>query len=71
MNVTQIFDNLRNAFIENFEKTDSDAWERYSAAAGMAGNTIEDDSFESVFRRADKEMYADKKKFKEEYGTYR
>ena len=24
-----------------------------------------------VFRRADKEMYADKKKFQEEYGTYR
>ena len=70
-NRIQIFENLRKDFIENYEKTEADAWERYSAAAGMAEKFPEDNSFESVFRRADEEMYADKKKFKEAYGTYR
>ncbi len=49
----------------------SEPWLRYSASVGMAEHAADDNTFELVFKRADQDMYADKKCFKEQYGSYR
>lgn len=69
-NRIQNTENLRAAFRESYENLKADAWERCSAAVGMAENAFDDNSFELVFKRADKAMYEDKRKFKETYGSY-
>ena len=62
---------LENAFAESFGKTDCDPWFRYSASVGMSENTEDDTDFESVFKRADQDMYEAKKEFKKKHGSYR
>ena len=62
---------LRTAFEQAFTKTDQDPWLRYSAAVGMAEHASDDNSFELVFKRADKAMYEEKKLFKALHGSYR
>ena len=46
-------------------------YQRYSAAVGLAVFKPDDITFEYVFRRADKAMYADKMSFKNKNGSYR
>ena len=62
---------LRSEFERSFEQQDTDPWLRCSAAVGMAEHAFDDNSFELVFKRADKAMYEDKKQFKEKYGITR
>lgn len=62
---------LRSEFERSFEQQDTDPWLRCSAAVGMAEHAFDDNSFELVFKRADKAMYEDKKQFKEKYGIIR
>ncbi|MCR5543394.1 MAG: GGDEF domain-containing protein [Eubacterium sp.] len=59
---------LKEAFIVSYKQSVADPWRRYSAALGMAENTAGDNAVEAVFKRADKEMYEDKAKFKKEFG---
>ena len=61
-------DQLKADYEESSEKTDTSPWLRYSAAVGMAEYTPHDYSAEFVFRRADKAMYENKTKFKENHG---
>ena len=46
-------------------------WEKYSASVGMAELSSDDLTVDFVFKRADKAMYEEKKKYKEIYGSYR
>ena len=62
---------LRSEFERTFVQQDTDPWLRYSAAVGMAEHASDDNSFELVFKRADKAMYEDKKQFKSKYGITR
>ena len=62
---------LRNAYEVCYGKTDSNPWERYSAAVGMAEHATDDNSYELVFKRADALMYEEKKVFKEKCGSDR
>ena len=57
---------LRDTFERTFNDEDVDPWFRYSASVGMAINDLEDDSFDSVFKRADNLMYEEKMRFKKE-----
>ena len=50
---------------EKFEKADGEPWERYSAAAGMALRNA-DEVVDEVLRRADEEMYAEKRRMRAE-----
>ena len=59
---------LKEDFIVSYKQSVADPWRRYSAALGMAENTAGDNAVEAVFKRADKEMYEDKAKFKKEFG---
>lgn len=43
-------------------------WEKFSAASGMAEFASNDNSYEMVFKRADKAMYAEKQEFKKIHG---
>lgn len=56
---------LKIAFKNSFETTDNDPWTRYSASIGISDCTNEDIQVEQIFKRADKEMYENKRKFKE------
>ena len=71
INRVQLSETLRSAYMESFERTDLDPWQRYSAAVGLAGNASDDNTYELVFKRADKAMYDQKKLFKEKFGSYR
>ena len=62
---------LTSRFFDSYSDEDKDPWNRYSAAVGMAEYTQDDDSFDAVFKRADKAMYEDKMQFKDKYGTVR
>ena len=62
---------LRASYIRTFENKDAEPWLRYSAAVGLAEYSDGDNTFEPVFRRADKAMYDEKKLFKERHGSYR
>lgn len=48
-----------------------DPWQRYSASVGISEYTADDISLESVFKRADQDMYENKKAYKQLYGSYR
>lgn len=59
---------LRTAFETSYNRNERDPWHRYSAAFGMAEHAFDDITFDLVFKRADKAMYEEKKRFKEEHG---
>ena len=59
---------LHDTFEQSYDQTDVDPWLRYSAAYGMAEFSPEDNNVESVYERADKEMYKEKARFKESLG---
>lgn len=61
----------KERFMETFQQTDVQVWERYSASVGMAEYTAGDESVEQVFKRADAAMYDFKSEFKKKYGSYR
>lgn len=60
---------LRNAFEISYGMDDHDPWNRYSAASGMAEYASDDNTVELVFKRADKNMYDEKARFKEAHGS--
>ena len=70
-NRLQITQKLNDSFSETFSQNKRKPWLRYSASIGMAELMSGDSSIEIVFRRADKAMYEEKRKFKELYGSYR
>ena len=61
-------DNLRNLFEQSYHQEDKDPWLRLSAAVGIADYEKEDYMVEATFKRADKNMYDEKMKFKKENG---
>lgn len=64
-NRNDLFSTLTRLFHEAHQNMSSEPWERYSAAAGMANYTKdENETVESVFRRADRMMYINKKYIK-------
>lgn len=67
----QLVGTLRGIFEEYCEREELDPWDRYSASVGMADHICGENTFELVFKRADLEMYREKKKFKEKHGSYR
>lgn len=66
-----IFEKLHEDFRASYLREEKEAWQRYSAALGMAELSSDDSTVDLIFRRADKAMYADKTKFKKEFGSYR
>ena len=58
----------RDTFKESYENDKLDPWLRYSAASGMAEYASDDNTFELVFKRADKQMYENKSEFKRSQG---
>ena len=67
----QNVDSLREVFEKCSNDATLDPWLRYSAAVGLAEYASDDNSYDLVFKRADKAMYDDKKSFKKEHGSYR
>lgn len=59
---------LKKKFENTYNNDDADPWLKYSAAVGMAVRMPEDTDMEQVFRRADKNMYEEKLRFKDMYG---
>lgn len=59
---------LKSKYEEAYEQKDVPPWEQYTAAVGMAEIAADDNTLEFAFKRADKEMYKDKARFKEKYG---
>ena len=59
---------MHNSFDRSYKRTDTDPWLRYSAAFGMAELSSDDRTIESVYERADKEMYRQKAEFKKSLG---
>ena len=59
---------MHDSFEESYKRTDVDPWLRYSVAYGMAEFSEGDNSVESVYERADKEMYIEKTEFKKSLG---
>jgi len=59
---------LRTSFDQSYHRDDVEPWLRYSASVGMAEYASEDATVELVFRRADKYMYEEKMKFKQQNG---
>ena len=66
----ELFKQIKEKFRTIWEEKKDDPVHRYSAALGMADSTICDSTRETI-KTADDAMYADKKKFKEENGSYR
>ena len=62
---------IRAEFSKCYSNTSMPLYQRYSAAVGLAVFKPDDITFEYVFRRADKAMYADKMSFKNKNGSYR
>ena len=67
----QNLQDLRDSFDDAMENAEEDPWLRYSASVGMAEHGSDDNSFELVFKRADRAMYEEKKLFKALHGSYR
>ncbi|MBR4554230.1 MAG: diguanylate cyclase [Ruminococcus sp.] len=67
----QTVHDLHTAFEDACERTELEPWLRCSAAVGISELCSDDNSFELVFRRADKAMYDEKKLFKALHGSYR
>lgn len=66
-----LVEKLKENFERSYNQTDKDPWFRYSAAVGLAENTAEDTTLDSVLKRADQAMYDDKARFKSRYGEER
>ena len=66
-----LFIKLSEAFDQAYSMEDADAWERYSASFGTADLKPSDSSLDQVLKRADQQMYEEKKAFKEKHGSYR
>ncbi|MBR5421698.1 MAG: GGDEF domain-containing protein [Lachnospiraceae bacterium] len=66
-----LVEKLKEDYAQSYQQKEQDPWLRFSAAVGMAENASDDVTAEFVFKRADKAMYADKERFKQEYGSYR
>lgn len=64
-------DELKKLYQEASARGDAKPWERFSAAVGMAEQASDDWTVDMVFRRADKAMYADKKRIKEGHESCR
>lgn len=62
---------LRKSYKTAMDNTAAQPWERYSAAVGMAELASDDGTVDLVFKRADNAMYKDKKRIKEQIGSYR
>ena len=61
----ELFRQLEEHFARSAEDEAREPWQRYSAAAGMAEyEPGRDDSVDKVFRRADRQMYENKKQMK-------
>ena len=66
------FEQLLTAFLATYQQPEKEAWERYSASAGMSEFVPgEDKTVDQVLKRADDAMYEYKMKFKQKYGSYR
>ncbi|SFC25816.1 sensor domain-containing diguanylate cyclase [Ruminococcus albus] len=70
-NRQSLVEGLKASLNKSYENEDPDPWLRYSAAVGIADYASDDNTFELVFKRADQAMYEDKKRFKEQHGSYR
>ena len=66
-----LFIKLSEAFDQAYSMEDADAWKRYSASFGTADLKPSDSSLDQVLKRADQQMYEEKKAFKEKHGSYR
>lgn len=64
----EIVEQLKKDFETSYNRNDSETWEKYSAAVGIAEHASDDSTVELVFRRADARMYKDKEEFKKKYG---
>lgn len=62
---------IKAEFSKCYSDIQKPLYQRYSVAVGLAVCMPEDATFEYVFRRADKAMYADKMVFKKKNGSYR
>ncbi len=60
-NRVQHIRNLREAYARTAAGQSSAAWQNFSAAVGSSACRAGDRSFEEVFKRADSDMYSDKK----------
>jgi len=66
-----LYNQLKGLFTQSFLSENNKPWEKLSASVGMAENSLDDNSAELVFKRADRAMYEEKTKFREKYGSYR
>ncbi|MBQ3841410.1 MAG: GGDEF domain-containing protein [Ruminiclostridium sp.] len=62
---------IKAAFEKSRSNPHTKPWYRYSASVGLAECASDDNCYELVFKRADNEMYKEKKAFKETNGSYR
>ena len=63
--INELIDSLQKKMEELQNNKDLEAWERLSAAIGLAiYDSNLDDDMDSVFKRADKAMYENKKAMK-------
>ncbi|MBR6093988.1 MAG: GGDEF domain-containing protein [Lachnospiraceae bacterium] len=60
---------LKDSFETSGNDTNAEPWLRYSASAGMAEYSPEDEKVESVLARADKRMYEEKTGYKKSSGN--
>jgi diguanylate cyclase (GGDEF)-like protein len=70
-NRREILQQLQKSFEESSKAKNVEPWQRYSAAVGMAERASDDKTVDFVMKRADKAMYEDKQRYKEEHGSYR
>ncbi|MBR3107230.1 MAG: hypothetical protein IKH30_08620 [Clostridia bacterium] len=66
-----LVETLKQRYEDCLKNDQAEPWEQYSAAVGMAELASDDRTVDLVFRRADKAMYYDKKRIKEQLGSYR
>ncbi len=68
--IEKLSEEFREAIDKIYENESLKPWERISAAMGYAlFDPVKDDDASDVFRRADEDMYAKKRKMKEEEGV--
>lgn len=66
-----LVEKLKEEYTKSYDNTDNEPWLRFSAAIGMAEYASDDNTYELIFKRADKAMYEDKLQFKKIHGSYR
>lgn len=70
-NRAALFIKLSETFEQAYSQKYADAWKRYSASLGTADLSSADTSLDQVLKRADRQMYEEKKAFREKHGSYR